>query len=393
MKGFLGDIGGLGRSEKRNADPKNGPGICRGQKAQNEQGSGRYGSYGPGGARQSGASRFAGAEDPGDHEEQHTRAQGPLKALDGAGGFGRGEELHVELVEDLGDASRGEGAGSELKIGAASSSGEFPENVGIELGLNDIPLIIANVVAARIRIGIRDEAAAFGADADGEDEDLILQGFFDHGRQTGFSISTVAEEDEAVRASRGFFKGLDGQIKGLGQDTATFGDREEIERLDRFGDRIMIGCERCLKVGMPREGNQANAVARKDLKQILCGEGGAGETIRRDVVGEHAPRGVDGDDDVPSAFDALDFLLSPAGLGEREDEEAESRELESKDDPSEDRIGTRHQSLAQSRSGEGIQHTAALRLRSESQQQQQWQCGEQPKVLGVGKVEGFLNHG
>ena len=270
-----------------------------------------------------------------------------MKAFDGTGGFGGGDELHVELLQLLDDARSCERTCAEGEVGPAGAGGEFPENAGFELGLDHVAGSVANVVAPGIGVGVGNETATLGADADGDDEDVLLERTLDHGLDAGLGIAAVAEEDEAVSAGRGFLKGLNGEIQCVGEDGAAFGNGIEIERLDGLRHGVVIGRERRLKVGVSGEGNESDTITRHQRQQILCSERGAGEAIGREVVGQHAAGGVDRDDDIPSALGPLDFFLAPARLGEGDDEKSEGEDLKSENHPAKGRTGTGNEGVAQ----------------------------------------------
>jgi hypothetical protein len=122
--------------------------------------------------------------------------------------------LLFEGGEHLIDDAGVDGLSIEGEVTAAGGAGELTQDIFVQRGADWGAVVVANPVAAFIGVGIRDEAAGFGADADGEDDDVFLGGLAGPLGEFGVGIATVAEDDEAVVAGGAFVKGLDGEADG-----------------------------------------------------------------------------------------------------------------------------------------------------------------------------------
>ncbi len=99
---------------------------------------------------------------------------------------------------------------------------------------------------------------------------------------------------------------------------AALRDDADVDGVQALREGSVVERERTLHEGGAGERDQSDAVAVQLADEILNRELGARQSIRLDVGGEHAARGVEGDDEV-DAF-ALDLLpaKAPQRAAERE---------------------------------------------------------------------------
>ena len=102
----------------------------------------------------------------------------------------------------------------------------------------------------------------------------------------------------------------------LGQRCAALGNDVHVERLDALAEGGVVNGQRALEEGAARKGHQSESVGFGSLHQIERGQLGARQAIRRNILRQHALRGVNGDHDVQAAL--LDLLPVEAPLRARQ---------------------------------------------------------------------------
>ena len=92
-----------------------------------------------------------------------------------------------------------------------------------------------------------------------------------------------------------------------------------VHGVEALPKRVLVVGERAGQIRLAGERHQADAVSVELLDEVEDRELGPLETIGRDVLGEHAPRGVEREHDVDAALRHV--LEAPAGLRPREGRE------------------------------------------------------------------------
>src|SRR5205814_2556310 len=108
----------------------------------------------------------------------------------------------------------------------------------------------------------------------------------------------VSEYDEGTISHGAFAEALRGERNGARDGGAAFGNAFCVEIVDCFDHGVVVNRKRGLQKSAPGKGDQTNAVALQFVNQILDREFDALESIRLDVVGEHAPRRIHGDEQI-----------------------------------------------------------------------------------------------
>ena len=111
------------------------------------------------------------------------------------------------------------------------------------------------------------------------------------------------------------FKCLHRKFESAADLTAAAWNGREVERLDGLSDRIVIGRQWGLKVGVSGKGDQAHTVVFQRGQHVLRGQLGPGDAVRHDIVCQHRTGGVDGDDDISARLLLHDLVLAPARPG------------------------------------------------------------------------------
>lgn len=168
--------------------------------------------------------------------------------------------------------------------------------------------------------GGAEEFAVGAADAEGEDADAFLLGALGGLDGVVFLVFAVGDEDDDFVVVAFFFEGFQARVDGVAEGGAALRDDADVEGVDALAEGVVIEGERALQKGGAGEGDEAEAVGAGELHEVEGGEFGALEAVGFEVFGEHAARGVDGDEDVEAALAGLFPAEAPLRPGEREDE-------------------------------------------------------------------------
>ena len=87
-------------------------------------------------------------------------------------------------------------------------------------------------------------------------------------------------------------------------------------------ESAVVEGQRALQESHTGKGHESEAIGFGRLNQVHCGEFCACEAVRRDVLGLHAPGGVDGEDDIQAPLLDLLECKAPLGTGQSDDEKA-----------------------------------------------------------------------
>ena len=149
----------------------------------------------------------------------------------------------------------------------------------------------------------------------GEDAQAFLGGFLGGLQRAGVVVLAVGEQHEHLVVVA-FLEGGQGSLDRFGDGRAALRDDVHVQRLDALAEGRVVNGQRALQEGAAGEGDQAEAVGLGALHQVQRGQLGARQAVGRDVLRQHALRGVNGDDDVQPAL--LDFLPVKAPLRPRQ---------------------------------------------------------------------------
>ena len=93
-----------------------------------------------------------------------------------------------------------------------------------------------------------------------------------------------------------FTKGLDGRLNRLADLGSAFGDEIHRNQIYMLAQRLLIDCERALEKRRAGEGNQAKAIALAQFEQFVNGQLRAFHAVGREILREHAARGIHRDE-------------------------------------------------------------------------------------------------
>ncbi len=256
-----------------------------------------------------------------DEQEENRRGQGPLETLDG-GALELGGDL---LLRDGADPRfenllQAVSCRTEFHEETAGLGGDALEGVGIEPAVDDVAVLVADVCGCAGAGAQGDGAALLGADSDGIDGDPAFGGFARLPDPALLEVLPVGDQDDDPEVVVGG-KGRLRLPEGRGQVGAPGGDHVGVHRLERLEEGPVVEGERALEEGVAGEGDEPDPVALELVDEILDGQFRADETVRLDVGGEHAPGGVEGEDDVDAPAAALAPGVPPLGPGEGEKKE------------------------------------------------------------------------
>ena len=127
----------------------------------------------------------------------------------------------------------------------------------------------------------------------------------------------VGKNDQGAVSHRAFAKCLHRQRDRFTNVGAAFRNRLGIEIIDRLDRGLIINRQRRLQERSSSERDQTDAIAPQFCDQILCRQFNALQPIGRDVVREHAARGIDREKQIESATFYILVDVTPAWFRQR----------------------------------------------------------------------------
>ena len=252
-------------------------------------------------------------------------------------GTERGDGVFALLAVELPDARfefvdaavRGGGA----DVDAARAAGEFGQLGLVERAFDRISLAIGENAELAVLVRDADDRRVRGvADADREDGDLRLgEVVDDRCAASGEFVAVGHEDDGLVRALRAFER-LDGFFERELDVGAADRDRVGVEVVHELDEARPVHGQRADQKGFARERDEAEPVARILLHDLAHEPFRVVHATRLHVVGEHAFRDVEQDQQVASGGDIVHDLFAPGRTGggdgqeqngEREQDDAE----------------------------------------------------------------------
>ena len=177
----------------------------------------------------------------------------------------------------------------------------------IELRLNRLPGNIADEVLPPVLGPERDERAFRRADADGEDADPVLRGFFRRGDPIFIEFLSIGEEDERAGLAFRLPERLLGGCNRGRDIGSSFRDNIGVQLVERIDRGTVVKRERCLEKGGTGERDEPDPVAFEQADKILGEKLGARQPCGRNVRRQHALGSIHGDDDITALL--LDLPL------------------------------------------------------------------------------------
>ena len=226
-----------------------------------------------------------GADDPGEHEEEHTQTQRPCKTLNRAGGLPVGRFLLREAVQHRLQGAAVQRLQSQFHESTARGGGKLLQHAGLKLGSHHVVGIIADVITGHL--GIRNQRAALCTDTDADDDDAGFRQPLDVGHEVLVLITAVAENDEREIPLRQVFDGAEGDVEQIADVAAAPLDDGVVEGLQGFDDGVVVGRQGRLQVGATGKGQQPHAFPGESGDEVVRGEACAGEPVRRHVPRQH----------------------------------------------------------------------------------------------------------
>ena len=156
------------------------------------------------------------------------------------------------------------------------------------------------------------------ADADGEDVHARFGRLFGRRQRFGVGVMVfaVGEEHEHFMIVLALFKRRQRSSDGGGKGCAALWNDADIEGLDALAKSLVVEGEGRLQKGGAGKSHQAKPVVPGLLHQVEGGQFRLFQAIRRNVLGQHAARGVHGDDDVQPFLFCLLPGKTPLGPGQ-----------------------------------------------------------------------------
>ena len=193
------------------------------------------------------------------------------------------------LLVDVRDALT---ARAQRTVDPAGDLGDPRERLLIQPRSDDLSARVLHEAGESALRSDREDLARGRADADGEHLDPVLRrllGLFD---ALGLEVLAVRDEDEDL------------VVRALLHGPPRFGDRRRevgplgrnelgVHGVEAFPKRVLVVGERAGQIRLAGERHQADAVSVELLDEVEDRQLGSLETIGRDVLGEHAPRGVE----------------------------------------------------------------------------------------------------
>ena len=254
--------------------------------------------------------------DPGGHARLHATAM-PRTSASAAG--------HIHSGRSSTRGGRPEGFGSRRSSSLAIAS----RSVMSRTRQVSPPLVSAMARSVAMSTASRDAGRSsriLGPEGDGVDADAILGGEArDVGRiEPGGGVAPVGKQHDDPRARRPGEDALQREAEAVGDRRGAPGDAD-VGALDGAGDGGEVEGQRRGDVGAVGEDDDADAVAAAGLdearRDALDGsETRGGLAVEREVLDRHAPRQVEGEDDVPARRGAVGNLDEPLRPGDGGDE-------------------------------------------------------------------------
>ena len=181
--------------------------------------------------------------------------------------------------------------------------------------LHDVSLLVADVITVALGVLDAQQLALSRADADGVDAQAVLGRFLGRRHGAGVVVLAVGEQDEDLVVVA-FFVGGERGLNGFGNSRPALGDGVHVESLDALAEGRVVNGKRALQERAARKGDEPEAVRLRALHQVQRGQLGPRQAVGRDVLRQHAFRGVYGNHDVQPTL--LDFLPIKAPLRPRQ---------------------------------------------------------------------------
>ena len=320
-------------------------------------------------------------------EEGQGERERPEESLDRflgfPGVFAGGGESRANLFDDLGERGRS----AEVQVSAALR-GEGLERFGRETGAHDLtPFVLhedpGNGLAVVIELG--NDGSLGRANPDGDEGETIHGGALADALDFLESLEGLAigEKDEGAGTQLRFLHGLESERDGSAEIGPTAGDDLGVELLDGLENGLVIDGERRLQEGFASKGDEADALVGEGEDDVLRGEFGAVKPVWGEIVGEHAARGVDREDEVAGLDLIFGFLKTQLGTGKGEEHAKKGEGLEHEDAPAA-RVGRAiDETMGEARRDEPGEAARGAKMRPDPQDEQRQEDESAPEPLGL----------
>ncbi len=341
---FLLGLGVIAFLERLLARLRGGPQGADGGEGETEQqrGGGRGGQASLAAARQPSLARgfgdngcagpapgAAGADQGLEEQRQQAERQRPLESFQRHPHFAgrllvvgeRGQLFLIQLGHALAPLP-------QRAVGAAGRLGDLAEAGFVEPRLDDLaPRVVDEVGPARV-VRNRDQIALRRADADGIDLEAVLGRLLGGVDRRALEVFAVGHEDEELGAARLGPEGFLGLADRAGDIGPAARDRGGVERVDRLPEGVPVERQRAFEEGFSGEGDQPQPVPVEPVGQIVDRHPGPGQPVGLHVLGQHALRGVDREEDIDAPLLRLLPEITGLGPGQRDEEAGQAEEEE-----------------------------------------------------------------
>ena len=251
---------------------------------------------------------------------------------------------------------------------------------------------VANKVLAALAVANRNERALGRADAHREDPDAERRRLLRCHNAIGVQFLAIGHNDKCAGVPLGFSKGFPGRGDRRCDVGAPFGNNVGIEFAQGIDHSRVVQRERGLEEGRSGESDKSDPVIFEQAHQILREKFRPGEAVGSDIGGQHAARGIHGDDDVAALL--FDLLLGEtiARLGEGDEDERKDGQQEKRtENPAGD--ADRSGKLVEQARGHNLRHQgASATLRPGVEEREQRQNQKPPKPDRRAKCQGSRLH-
>ena len=124
------------------------------------------------------------------------------------------------------------------------------------MGLHHVALLVANIIAAALRILDTQQLALRGADANREDAQAGLGRLFCGFQRAGIMIFPIGEKHQHLIVVA-FLESRQGRLNCFSDGRATLGDDIDVERLDALAKGRVVNGQRALQERAAGERDQA----------------------------------------------------------------------------------------------------------------------------------------
>ena len=185
----------------------------------------------------------------------------------------------------------------------------------------------------------------------------------------------------------GLFESFQGE-RGRGAEVgASARDNLGIELVDRLEDGLVIDSERRLDEGTSGKGDQPDSVLGEGEDDVLRRELGAGEAIRREVIGHHAARGIDRDDEIARVSLGFDLGEAEDGTCQRDEGRGEGEAVEREDDPAAAVTAAADEATGEAGRDESGELAGGVPVRPRAERDERHEDKKSPEPDGLGKGE------